>query len=87
VCRDSLLKQTSLIQLVNRQPHHLLVKRDIEFAPDNSSQLADVVLPITMPPHCSRGLVQAVRFVVDQIINEHLVREGMDQQPFFSRSK
>ena len=84
---NPLVQQTSLIQLSNRQPHYLLVEYGIELAPDYSCQTGDAVRPVTMLPHYSGGQVQAVRLVADQVIDQHLVCEGMDEQPFLSRSK
>jgi hypothetical protein len=69
------LEQTAPAQLVERNPYDVLVDGIAETGGCERRELGHGALTVASVPDDGRDVVQAMRFVARQIVDEHLVVE------------
>jgi hypothetical protein len=80
-------KQVIAAQLIQRDPDEPFIDWMIQIIRDGARDLPGCIVAITTVPNQSRCLIQAMRQITIKIVNERLVGQGLDYQPFFSGSR
>jgi len=85
--RRTVHQQVIATQLVQRDPDEPFIDRMIQIIRDGARDLPGRTAAITTVPNQRRRLIQAMRQITIKIVNERLVGQGLDYQPFFSGSR
>ncbi|HJU56164.1 MAG TPA: hypothetical protein VJ715_16395 [Pyrinomonadaceae bacterium] len=67
-------------QLGQREPHHVVVNGGVEFTPETPRHLRDGRPSVAALPDRRRSLVETVRLVTLQIIDQHLVGQFLNNE-------
>ena len=77
--RDGLpFKKTRLLQLLERQPDNVLVNRAMQLLAEQGRDARHVCLSVTMAPDKRGCLIETMRLVLSEIVNQSLPRELLD---------
>jgi hypothetical protein len=80
-------KQVIAAQLIQRDPDEPFIDWMIQIIRDGARDLPGCIVAITTVPNQGRRLIQAMRQITIEIVNERLVGQGLYYQPFFSGSR
>lgn len=74
-------------QLIEGEPHKLFINKRFCILRQRQSDLSRAHLPITLSPNKRGRLIEAVRTISLEIVNQSLVRQILDDQTFLARAR